>query len=210
MSFNILAERLGRTKNIEHDYQRLEGAVQHLLEVCATLGRSAAPTALHATGTVVDRIYPFLLRLQQTGSRLLQVDTMVTDLHGVLQRQHDLLSHVEHRLVGSLALAKDLAVETIQIVPGGSVERASGSIPPLGGSMGSSFGRLGERVSRPMSNMEAQIENRSSVSARINSLFDQQISLLEEAKTCCAQARDLSQRCMSGTRLLSQRLREAG
>ena len=119
VSFNILAERLGRMKGFEQDYQRLESAVQHLLEVCATLGRSAVPTALHATGTVVDRIYPFLARIQQTGSRLIQVDTMVVDLHGVLQRQHDLLSHVEHRLVGSLALAKDLTIETIQIAPGG-------------------------------------------------------------------------------------------
>jgi hypothetical protein len=210
VSFNILAERLGRTKNIEQDYQRLEGAVQRLLEVCATLGRSAAPTALHATGTVVDRIYPFLVRLQQTGSRLIQVDTMVTDLHNVLQRQHDLLSQVEHRLVGSLALAKDLAIETLQIAPGGSVERASGSISPLGGITGSSLGWSGERASRPMSNTEAQKENRSSVPARINDLFDQQINLLEQAKICCTQARDLGQRCTSGTRLLSQRLKEAG
>jgi hypothetical protein len=135
---------------------------------------------------------------------------MVVDLHSVLQRQYDLLSQVEHRLVGSLALAKDLAIETLQIAPGGSVERASGSISPFGGITGSSLGWSGERASRPMGNIEAQKENHSPTPARINSLFDQQINLLEQAKTWCAQARDLGQRCTSGTRLLSQRLKETG
>lgn len=208
VSFNILAERLGRIKNIEQDYQRLERAVQHLLEVCASLAHNATPTVMRATGTVVDRIYPFLTRFQQTGGRLTQASTMAEDLHGVLLRQHESLAQVEHRLISSLTLAKDLAIETIQISPGSSMDRASRPIGPFGGGKGS-LGLSGGRASGPMGAQEPG-EARSAVTARINSLFDQQIAFLEEAKTYCAQASDLGQRCTMGTRMLSQRLKEAG
>lgn len=208
VSFNILAERLGRTKNIEQDYHRLEGAVQHLLEVCASLARSAAPTAMRATGTMVDRIYPFLTRFQQTGSRLTQIGTMVEDVHDVLQHQHDYLSQLENRLIGSLTLAKDLAIETVQVSSRAATERASGSLGTQAGISRGPLGAAGGRVSGPMGAEQSEV--RSADFLRINTLFDQQIGMLEQAKAFCVQASDLGKRCTTGTRILSQRLKEAG
>jgi hypothetical protein len=206
VSFNILAERLGRSKNIEQDYHRLEGAAQHLLEVCASLARGAAPKALHATGTVIDRIYPYLVRLQQVASRLPQVSTMADDLHDVLQRQHRHLSEVERCLIGSLALAKDLAIETAQAFPRLPEEGAGGS---LVGITRRSSSLSGGKASGPLGASENN-EARSAVSLRINTLLDQQIALLEQAKIYGAQASDLGKRCTAGARMLSQRLKEAG
>jgi hypothetical protein len=198
VSFNILAERLGRTRNIEQDYHRLESAVQHVLEVCASLARSTAPVTMRATGTIIDRIYPFLMRLQQVGARLPQIGTMAEDLHSILQRQHELLSQLEQHLIGSLMLARDLAIETVQVPPGSSMERARGSLGMASGRISGSPGA------------QEQNDLRSSVSSRINSLLDQQIAFLEQGKAYCSQARDLGQRCMTGTRILGQRLKEAG
>jgi len=153
---------------------------------------------MRATGTVVDRIYPFLARLQHMSSRIMQVKTMVEDLHNVLQRQQEHLSQLDHRLVDSLALAKDLAVETGQMSSRSSAQRAGGSL-----------GMLGGRASGPMSE-EVPGGLRSGDFLRINNLLDRQISLLEQAKTSGGQASELSKRCTIGTRILSQRLKEAG
>lgn len=208
VSFNILAERLGRIKHIEQEYHRLESALQHLLEVCASLAQSAAPVAMRATGTLADRIYPFLIRLQHMGSRLAQASTMASDLHDVLQRQHDYLSGVESRLIGSLTLAKDLAVETVQLLPRLPEERIGGS-PGIQGAARRPLDIARGRASGPMDAQE-QGEVRAAASSRINNLFDQQIGLLEEAKAYCAQASELGKRCTTGTRILGQRLKEAG
>ena len=59
-------------------------------------------------------------------------------------------------------------------------------------------------------NGQEQSEARSADSLRVSSLFDQQMSLLEQAKRYCAQASDLGQRCATGIRKLNQRLKESG
>lgn len=198
VSFNILAERLGRHRSIEQDYHRLEGALQQLLEACSALARGAAPAAMRATGTVADRIYPFLTRMQHIVSRSVQVGAMAEDLHIVLQRQHGHLDELENRLVASLSLAKDLAIETAQGLPLSPAERTSRvlGMPGTGGS-----GPLGG---------QEKSEARSAAILRIKNLFDQQIALLEQSKTLCAQASGLSTNCTVGVRILSQRLKEAG
>ena len=198
VSFNIMAERLGRNKHIEQDYHRLESALEQLLGVCSALAQGIAPTAMRATNTVADRIYPFLARLHQVVAQLMQGSLLAEDLYTVLHRQHDTLSDVESRLIGSLALAKDLALEAIQVLPRVPEERAWGT---GGMAAGKSSGPLGA---------QEKGDFRTAASLRVKTLIDQQISLLDQAKRSCAQASDLSMRCTQGARILSQRLKEAG
>jgi hypothetical protein len=209
VSFNILAERLGRAKNIEQDYHRLEGAVQHLVEVCAALVRGTAPAAMRATGTVADRLSPYLARLQQLTGYMAQIKTMAEDLHTVLQRQGELLAQVESRLVNSLALAKDLSAAALQTSPRPADERTGGPMGMPGGISRRTTGAPGASANGPLGASEHS-ELRPATAARLHALLDQQIALLEQAKLCCEQASDLGNRCTRGSRLLSQRLKETG
>ncbi len=185
VSFNIMAERLSRIERIEQEYQRLESALHLLLEACETLARGAAPVSLRATGTAVDRVFPFLKRLQQLTSQLTQGSALAEDLRAVLERQIDNLTQAETRLIGSLSLANDLAIQTVQALNQSARERVSG---PL----------------------EAQGKNDApGTVTQISTLLDQQITLLEQVKHYDERARDLGTRCMHGARILSQRLKEA-
>jgi hypothetical protein len=186
ISFNLLAERLGRVERIEQEYQRLEHALHLLLDACERLARGAAPASLRATGTLVDRISPFLLRLAHLNSLLHQGSALAEDLRAVLERQIEHLSLAETRLISSLSLANDLAIETVQTLHPPTRERKSG---PL----------------------DTQSQSDTSASPpRISRLLDQQIALLEQVKKYDEQARDLGARCMQGARILSQRLKETG
>lgn len=193
VSFNLMAERLGRVERIEQEYRRLENALQQLLDACTALGRGIAPATLRATGTLADRIFPFLTHFHQLSAQLLQGSALAEDLRSVMQRQHEYITELENRLLNSLSLAKDLAIETLQVVPRAPEERVSGSL-----------GGVKERTSGPLS------QPGEKASGHINLLFDQQIALLEQAKTYCQQANHLGTRCTMGARILSQQLKEAG
>lgn len=193
VSFNLMAERLGRFERIEREYQRLEGALQQLLDACTALGNGIAPPAQRATGTLADRIFPFLTHFHQLGAQLLQGSTLAEDLRSVMQRQHEYITELENRLINSLSLAKDLAIETIQVVPRALEEYTSGSPGTLKESTSGPLRQPGEKTSE-----------------HINLLFDRQIALLEQAKTYCKQANHLGTRCTMGARILSQQLKEAG
>jgi hypothetical protein len=185
VSFNIMAERLSRVERIEQEYQRLENALQLLLDACDMLARGTTPISLRATGTPVDRVFPFLTRLQQLSTQLAQGSTLAEDLRSVLERQIEHLSLAETRLIGSLSLANDLAIQTVQTLTQPAGERTSG---PL----------------------DAQSKSEASNAVtQISSLLDKQITLLEQVKQYDERARDLGTRCMQGARILSQRLKES-
>ncbi len=187
VSFNIMAERLGRVERIEQEYRHLESALQQLLDACTAIGRGLAPGALHATGTLADRIFPSLTRLYQLVAQMAQGSTLAEDLRAVMQRQHEHFAQLETRLVGALSIAKDLTIETLQTSPA-----------PLGGIGSNSPGA------------QPQGEPRTAPAPPISKLLDQQIRLLDQAKMYCSQASDLGTRCTQGARILSQRLKEAG
>jgi hypothetical protein len=186
VSFNLLAERLGRVERIEQEYQRLDSALQGLLDACERLGRGAAPRSQRATGTQADRIYPFLLRLHHVSTQVAEGSQLAEDLRAVLERQIEHLSLAETRLIGSLSLANDLAIETIQTLSHAPKERPSGALSA-------------------QSTDEAQ-----PATSHISNLLDQQIRLLEQVKQYDEHARDLGTRCMQGAHILSQRLRDNG
>ena len=184
VSFNLMAERLSRIERIEQEYQRLESALQLLLDACDRLARGAAPASQRTTGTAVDRVFPFLTRLHQLSTQLNQGSALAEDLRAVLERQIEHLSLAETRLIGSLSLANDLAVETVQTLSHPASERNNGAL----GAHSQSEGQTG--------------------TTHISTLLDQQIHLLEQVKKYDAHARDLGTRCMQGARILSQRLKE--
>jgi hypothetical protein len=186
VSFNIMAERLSRIERIEQEYQRLENALQLLLDACDQFARGAPPISLRATGTAVDRVFPFLARLQQLSTQLTQGSALAEDLRAVLERQIDHLALAETRLISSLSLANDLAIETVRTLSQPAGERNSGSL-------------------------DAQNKSETPGAAtHISTLLDKQITLLEQVKQYDEHARDLGKRCMQGARILSQRLKEPG
>jgi hypothetical protein len=186
ISFNLMAERLGRIERLEQEYHRMESAIQQVIDACDRLARGVAPAARSATGTVVDRVFPFLQRLHHLSTHLIQGSTLAEDLRAVLQRQVEHLALAETHLLTSLSLAKDLASQTGYLPPHPRDERSSGSLGP-----------------RHASETQA-------ASSHMRSLLEQQIGLLEQVKKYDEHARDLGTRCMQGARLLSQRLKEAG
>ncbi|HLV98427.1 MAG TPA: hypothetical protein VKT82_07080 [Ktedonobacterales bacterium] len=186
VSFNIMAERLSRVERIEQEYQHLENALRLLLDACEKLARGASPVSLRATGTPVDRVFPFLTRLQQLSTQLTQGSALAEDLRAVLERQIEHLTLAETRLISSLSLANDLAIQTVQTLSPPAIERTSG---PL----------------------DAQSKSETPGAAtQISALLDKQITLLEQVKKYDEHARDLGTRCMQGARILSQRLKETG
>ena len=206
VSFNIMAERLGRVERIEQEYHRLEKAVEQVLDACNALARGVAPASIRATGTLVDRIFPVLTRAYYLAGELVQGSALLDDLRSVLQRQHDYLAQLEANIIGSLSLTKDLAVEVVHPLRHSSGEITSG---PLGARDTSTGSPSEIKNSRPLG-AAGKSENQAAVTARINALLDQQIRVLEQANTYCAQASDLGTRCTQGARMLSQRLKEAG
>lgn len=185
VSFNLMAERLGRVERIEQEYQRLENALQQLYDTCDKVARGLPPATPRATGTMADRIFPFLARLHQLSAQLNEGSALAEDLRAVLERQIAHLSLAETRLIGSLSLAKDLAIETMQALPHVA-------------------GETGDSLPKAEVSDEAQ-----TASTHISSLLDQQITLLEQVKRYDELARVLGTRCMQGAHILSQRLKEA-
>ncbi|HEY7358322.1 MAG TPA: hypothetical protein VH590_17700 [Ktedonobacterales bacterium] len=184
VSFNLMAERLGRVERIEQEYQRLENALQQLYDTCDKVARGLPPATPRATGTMADRVFPFLVRLHQLSAQLNEGSALAEDLRAVLERQIAHLSLAETRLIGSLSLAKDLAIETMQALPHAAGEISGG----------------------PSESQQAKGE---AGATHISSLLDQQITLLEQVKQYDEQARTLGTRCMQGAHILSQRLKEA-
>jgi len=208
VSFNLMAERLGRVERIEQDHHRLEQALQQLLDTCNVIARGATPAAMRTTGTPADRVFPFLVRLHKYASQLTQGSGLAEDLRTVLQHQHEYLVQTEAKLIGALALARDLAIETVQIVPRVSGEITSGSLRTS-----SKTGEDGTAASGPLragGSPDARENAQAEVRAHISNLLDQQAALLEQANRYCQQARDLGTRCTQGARIISQRLKEAG
>ncbi len=195
VSFNIMAERLSRVAQLEQDHRRLETALQQLLEACNTLAQGAGTATLRATGTLVDRIFPFLARMGQQMQHLIQGSKFADDLRALLQRQQEQLIQVEAQLSHSLNLAKDLKEQAIFAT---LASRGKGTQEPA-----SSSGQPGSQAEQPR-----DMEHQAAIPTTLSIALTQQITLLEQAHKGCAQAHELGRHCIHGARILSQRLRE--
>lgn len=181
VSFNIMAERLSRVQQVEAAHRRMENALQQLFDACTAITRGAAPAALETTNTLADRIFPFLKHLSTLLTQTIQIGALMDDLRSILQRQQEHLAQAETQLTSSLALAKTMKEQS------GLTIQSEGT------------GALGARqpeLQRTLMNLSI--------------LHTQQISLLEQVSKSSTQAHALCVRCIHGTRMLSQRLKEAG
>ncbi|HEX6778762.1 MAG TPA: hypothetical protein VF099_11215 [Ktedonobacterales bacterium] len=190
VSFNMMAERLSHVKQIEAEHKQMEGALQQVLDACKAISRGMAPAAWRQTGSVLDRIFPFLQHLYDLMTEMLHVSRLADDLRTVLQRQYDSLTQMEEQLTSGLNMARTIK------------ERTSLTLAPP----------VGERVSGSLGTdaLKSRVTEIQQTLIQLSILLTQQITLLEQTSRSGAQARELGSRCIHGMRILGQRLKESG
>lgn len=185
VSFNLMAERLSRNEQMQQAYRRLEQALGQLMEAFMAVGQHAATVTFAPTGTLVDQVFPYLLRFRALTIALAQSLPLVENVYIALQRQQNPLMHIESNLTSMLLLTKELA---------GVVAAADSLYPSL------ALQRLeGSRTNEQVADL-----------GRLRALLERQAALLEEAQQQCNHVRDLNGRGFQSMRLLGQKLKEAG
>ena len=182
VSLNLLAERLGRGGRIQHEYQRLEDAIQQLIKACAAVTQGNFPVTLAPTGTPVDQAASFLAWVEQLVSHMAQGSTMAEDLQTVLQHQEGYLAQAESSLFGLRSLVNTTMGNTTEL-------RAPYRSGPMG-----------DRLTQDQQEPALQ---------RLRALLEEEQALCERLTQECTQAHQLGRRCIQGTRMLSLQLKEA-
>jgi len=190
VSFNMMAERLSHVRQIEEEHRKMESALQQVLDACKAISRGMAPASWQQTGSMLDRVFPFLQHLHELITQMLHVSRLADDLRTVLQRQYESLTLMEEQLTSGLNLARSIKEKTSMPLAPSVVERTSG---PL------STDALKNRVAEAQQTL-----------INLGILLTQQITLLEQTSRSGAQARELGSRCIHGMRILGQRLKETG
>jgi hypothetical protein len=185
VSFNLMAERLSRNEQMQQAYRRLEQALGQLMEAFMAVGQHVATVSFAPTGTLVDQVFPYLLRFRTMTIALVQSMPLVENIAIAFQRQQNPLTHIESNLTNTLLLTKELT---------NVVAAADALYPSL------ALQRLeGSRSTEQVADLP-----------RLHILLDRQTELLEEARQHCALVRDLNARGFYSARLVSHRLKEAG
>lgn len=190
VSFNMMAERLSHVQQIEAEHKQMEGALQQVLDACKAISRGMAPAPWRQTGSVLDRIFPFLQHLYDLMTEMVHVSRLADDLRTVLQRQYDSLTQMEEQLTSGLNMARNIK------------ERTSLTLAPP----------VGERISGSLGTdaLKSRVTEVQQALIQLSILLTQQITLLEQTSRSGAQARELGSRCIHGMRILGQRLKESG
>ena len=116
-SFNLMAERLNRVAQTAQEHTRLEQAFQQLFAIqeAAVYGEALQP--LTPTGTMIDRVYPWLKQYYQLRQVYPRFGATIEKIRLSLTRQRTLLTqltsaldqtHAEIRLGGSRATTDSL------------------------------------------------------------------------------------------------------
>lgn len=185
VSFNLMAERLSRNEQMQQAYRRLEQALGQLMEAFMAVGQHAANVTFAPTGTLVDQVFPYLMRFRTMTIALAQSMPLVEHIYIALQRQQNPLTHIESNLTNTLLVTKELAnvvAAADALYPSLALQRLEGS---------------------------RNIEQVADL-PRLRVLLERQAELLEEARQQCNQVRDLSARSAQTVRMLGYRLKEAG
>ncbi len=95
ISFNLMAERLNRIGRFEKEYQRLEKAVQVLIEARAKLAHGDQLSTPRPTGTSLDQIIPVLERYYHTTRNLTQGQAYIDEMRTSLQLQQKQLARLD-------------------------------------------------------------------------------------------------------------------
>lgn len=90
-SFNLMAERLNRVAQVAQEYLRLEQAFQQLLAIQNAVIYQGTLPPLPPTGTLIDRIYPWLKQYHQLRQVSTRFGSILEKIRLTLARQRTLL-----------------------------------------------------------------------------------------------------------------------
>lgn len=93
-SFNLLAERLNRIAQIAQEHERMEMALQQFFSAQDTIIHGGTPRPLLPTGTIVDRLHPWLKQYAQLRHAYLQSGFLLEKMRLSLTRQRTLLTQL--------------------------------------------------------------------------------------------------------------------
>ncbi len=94
VSFNLLAERLNRIAQAAQEYVQVEQAFQQLFAIQEAVVYRGALQPLIPTGTLVDRIYPWLKQYYQLRQMFIRCSYALEKLRLLLTRQRTLLTQL--------------------------------------------------------------------------------------------------------------------
>lgn len=97
-SFNLLAERMNRVAQAAQAYAQLEQAFQQLFTIQTSVVYGGALQPLMPTGTLVDRIYPWLKQYYQLRQMYAQCLAAVEQMRQTLTHQRTLLMQLTSAL----------------------------------------------------------------------------------------------------------------
>ncbi len=98
LSFNLMAERLNRVAQTAQEHARLELAFQQLFAIQEAVVYGEAFQPLKPTGTLVDRIYPWLKQYYQIRQVYPRFGAIIEKLRLALTRQRTLLTQLTSAL----------------------------------------------------------------------------------------------------------------
>jgi hypothetical protein len=184
VSFNIMAERLSRNEQTQQAYRRLEHGVGQVLEAFMTLGKEMTPLKFTPTGTLVDRVFPYLARVRILRLALNQSRPLAEEVALTLHRQQKQLAQIEANLTHILLLTRELA------------GTASWADAP--------------HASTPLHRLEgSRSAEQFPALPRLRTLLERQTTLLEQTQQSSIQVRELSVYGFQQARTLSSSLKEA-
>jgi hypothetical protein len=97
-SFNLMAERLNRVAQAAQEYLRLEQAFQRLFAIQSSVIYQSTLHPLSPTGTLIDRIYPWLKQYHQLRQASTRFATILEKIRLTLARQRTLLMQLASAL----------------------------------------------------------------------------------------------------------------
>lgn len=97
-SFNLLAERLNRIAQVAQEHERMELAFQQLFSAQDTIIHGGVLKPLYPTGTIVDRLHPWLKQYSLLRHAYTQCGTLLERMRLNLTRQRTLLTQLTSAL----------------------------------------------------------------------------------------------------------------
>jgi tetratricopeptide (TPR) repeat protein len=174
-SFNLMAERLTRVVHVEHEYKRLEQAIEYFLQAQDSFSQETSGEALRTTGTLLDRLYPLVKRYRMLRHLTTRSNATVEQVRTHLNQQKNQFSQL------------DVDLNTIHSWATSYTDTTRQSRSMLEELLKASYGQPSDTSpSGPLAN------------------FNDLIERVEAAQQHSAQANELNKQCSNDIKLLGQ------
>jgi hypothetical protein len=185
VSFNLMAERLSRNEQTQQAYRILIAALQQLLEAFIAVGQHSEPAAFTPSGTVVDQLFPYLVRFRALMLAQEHNLPLAQETHLAFQRQQHPLLLIESNLSSALLLLKEL-----YDIAAVAESTYTTTVP---------------------TRLESMHTQETLVTLpRVRALLERQAILMDQTQQLCAQVHALSRHGFQKARLLNVKLKEVG